>query len=475
MIQNTCLNGHKMDMQLQQRELTYTPDLALRVFAPIASLSWSSLLHSGFAEHHHNRFDIVVSDPAITLETRKQITTIKEKTGRVKRSKKDPFTLIQTALDAFNFHPVSDETLPFLGGALGIWSYDLGRRIEILPELAKNELNFADMAIGIYDWALIVDHQLKKATLISYQDIDAHLQWLAKHADNNTIEKKEPFVLTSPWQSNMSSDEYNEKIAKIHQYLLSGDCYQVNLAQRFCANYSGDEWNAFLTLNQANKAPFSAFMHLPHHFVMSISPERFIHLSDHKIETRPIKGTLPRKAHPDEDDEQAQLLANSRKDRAENLMIVDLMRNDIGKVATTGSVKVPELFVVERFPAVHHLVSTITAELPENLNATDLLRAAFPGGSITGAPKIRAMEIIEELEPHRRHGYCGAIGYISFCGTMDTNISIRTLLTEKNKIYCWAGGGIVADSVAEQEYQETFDKLGQILTVLSEVSPDDTY
>ncbi|MEQ4922306.1 aminodeoxychorismate synthase component 1 [Proteus hauseri] len=461
-----------MDMQLQQRELTYTPDLALQVFTPIASLPWSSLLHSGFAEHPHNRFDIVVSDPVITLETRKQTTTIKEKNAAVKRSKKDPFTLIQTALARFDFHPTQDDALPFLGGALGIWSYDLGRRLETIPDIAKNELNFADMAVGIYDWALIVDHKLHKATLISYHDIDARLQWLENQT--NTSGNK-TFELTSDWQSNISSDEYNEKIAKIHQYLLSGDCYQVNLAQRFSASYTGDEWNAFLTLNNANKAPFSSFMCLPNNFVISVSPERFIHLVNNKIETRPIKGTLPRKASPDEDDEQAQLLANSRKDRAENLMIVDLMRNDIGKVACTGSVNVPELFVVERFPAVHHLVSTITAELPEHLTATDLLRAAFPGGSITGAPKIRAMEIIEELEPHRRHGYCGAIGYISFCGTMDTNISIRTLLTEKNRIYCWAGGGIVADSVAEKEYQETFDKLGKILTTLSEPNLDDTH
>lgn len=461
-----------MDMQLQQRELTYTPDLALRVFSPIASLPWSSLLHSGFAEHPHNRFDIVVSDPVVTLETRKQTTTIKEKNGTVKRSKKDPFTLIQSALEQFHFQPAHNESLPFLGGALGIWSYDLGRRLEILPNNAKNELNFADMAVGIYDWALIVDHQFKKATLISYHNIDERLQWLENHT---SVSVDNHFSLTTDWQSNMSSDEYNEKIAKIHQYLLSGDCYQVNLAQRFCADYTGSEWNAFLTLNQANKAPFSSFMCLPNNFVISVSPERFIHLVDNKIETRPIKGTLPRKASPEEDNEQAKILENSRKDRAENLMIVDLMRNDIGKVAVTGSVKVPELFVVERFPAVHHLVSTITAALPEHLKATDLLRAAFPGGSITGAPKIRAMEIIEELEPHRRHGYCGAIGYISFCGTMDTNISIRTLLTEKNKIYCWAGGGIVADSVAEKEYQETFDKLGQILTVLSESTVDDTH
>ncbi|WP_321158411.1 chorismate-binding protein, partial [Providencia stuartii] len=166
--------------------------------------------------------------------------------------------------------------------------------------------------------------------------------------------------------------------------------------------------------------------------------------------------------------QQAQRLANSAKDRAENLMIVDLLRNDIGRVAEPGSVKVPELFVVEPFPAVHHLVSTITALLPERTPATELLRACFPGGSITGAPKVRAMEIIEELEPQRRNAYCGSIGYISACGTMDTNITIRTLFTESGRIYCSAGGGIVADSQEQAEYQETFDKVGRILPQLGE-------
>ncbi|EPE0841018.1 chorismate-binding protein, partial [Escherichia coli] len=185
-----------------------------------------------------------------------------------------------------------------------------------------------------------------------------------------------------------------------------------------------------------------------------------------EIQTRPIKGTLPRLPDPQEDSKQAEKLANSAKDRAENLMIVDLMRNDIGRVAVAGSVKVPELFVVEPFPAVHHLVSTITARLPEQLHASDLLRAAFPGGSITGAPKVRAMEIIDELEPQRRNAWCGSIGYLSFCGNMDTSITIRTLTAINGQIYCSAGGGIVADSQEEAEYQETFDKVNKILRQL---------
>ena len=273
-------------------------------------------------------------------------------------------------------------------------------------------------------------------------------------------------MLTSGWHSNMSAAEYAEKFSRVQAYLHSGDCYQVNLAQRFQAAYEGDEWQAFTRLNASNKAPFSAFLRLEHGAILSLSPERFIHLADGMIQTRPIKGTLPRLADADADRQQAETLAASPKDRAENLMIVDLMRNDIGRVAEPGSVRVPELFVVEPFPAVHHLVSTITARLPASRTACDLLRAAFPGGSITGAPKVRAMEIIDELEPHRRNAWCGSIGYVSLCGTMDTSITIRTLTACDGNLYCSAGGGIVADSQAEAEYQETFDKVNRILKQL---------
>ncbi|AOM40361.1 aminodeoxychorismate synthase component 1 [Xenorhabdus hominickii] len=453
-----------MKIALQKRQLPYTPDLATRYFAPISSSPWAMLLHSGAAEHPHNRFDIFVAEPVTTFVTHGGSTEITHD-GEVSLSQEDPFLLLKKHLYECDITPSFDPDLPFQGGALGIWGYDLGRRIEKLPTIAANELNFPDMAIGIYDWGLIVDHQQQKATLLSYHDIDGRLAWLKSLQEN----RKADFSLTSQWHSNMTDQQYHEKIAQIHRHLQSGDCYQVNLSQRFHADYQGDEWQAFTQLNESNQAPFSAFIRLPEHCIISVSPERFILLEDKKIQTRPIKGTLPRLPDPAEDQLQAEKLANSRKDRAENLMIVDLLRNDIGRVATPGSVKVTELFVVEPFPAVHHLVSTITALLPDKYHATDLLRACFPGGSITGAPKISAMKIIEKLEPHRRHGYCGAIGYISFCGTMDSNITIRTLLTEKGKIYCWAGGGIVADSIAEKEYQETFDKLGRILPQLGKL------
>ncbi len=450
-----------INMRLQKIQLPYSLDAALNHFNTIANQPWAMLLHSGNANHPHNRFDIMVADPITTLETRNNITQIHRKNKKI-NSELDPFELLKSEINYFNFTFVANNDLPFQGGALGIWGYDLGRRIEILPEQAKNELRIPDMAIGVYLWALIVDHHKKIVTLLSYQNIKQRLLWLK----TQTKMPAKQFQICESWKSNISKQQYHHKISKIHKYLRNGDCYQINLAQRFKAKYHGNEWEAFLKLNQSNQAPFSAFICLEQHCVLSVSPERFLWLCDNLIQSRPIKGTLPRLIDPQEDKQQITRLQSSIKDRAENVMIVDLLRNDIGKVAIPGTVSVPELFVVESFPATHHLVSTIIAQLSSCYHATDLLKACFPGGSVTGAPKIRSMEIIDELEPHRRHSYCGVIGYISFCGTMDTNISIRTLLTENQYLYCWAGGGIVANSTAEKEYQEIFDKLSRILPVL---------
>ncbi|KFF72220.1 aminodeoxychorismate synthase [Pectobacterium brasiliense] len=442
--------------------LPYYPTVLLDRFAPFSQQPWAMLLHSGFADHPHNRFDIMVADPRVTLCTREGKTEIR-RDGVTNIVDGDPFALLQEQLDSLALSTETHPDFPFQGGALGLFGYDLGRQIETLPTQAEQDIDLPDMAVGLYGWALVADHHRQTLTLIVHHSLQARLDWLA----NPPIDTpKTDFSLASNWQPNMSREAYGEKFRKIQDYLLAGDCYQVNLAQRFSAAYDGDEWQAFLRLSAGNKAPFSAFMRLPENTVISVSPERFLWLENHRIQTRPIKGTLPRLADSAADKQQAVRLANSEKDRSENLMIVDLLRNDIGRVAVLGSVRVPELFVVEPFPAVHHLVSTIEAQLPEDCPATTLLRACFPGGSITGAPKIRAMQIIEELEPQRRNAYCGSIGYISLCGTMDTNITIRTLLTERGRIYCWAGGGIVADSQEQAEYQETFDKVGRILPLL---------
>jgi len=450
---------------LSRIDLDYTQDALLHYFAPLAQQPWAMLLYSGGANHPHNRFDILVAQPLLTLTTRGQQTVIAEN-GHVRYSEQDPLRLVQAELSRLLPRMSEQADTPFCGGVVGLWGYDLGRRFENLPEQADADLSTPDMAVGIYDWALIADHQLKRLTLLVHGNAQARLAWLNAQV---ATPQSSRFQLTSSWHANLTQEEYSQRFARIHDYLHAGDCYQINLTQRFSADYLGDEWQAFLRLNEHNKAPFSAFLRLPESAILSVSPERFLQLEQKNISTRPIKGTLPRLADPSADKLQAKKLASSRKDQAENLMIVDLMRNDVGRVAQAGSVRVPELFVVEPFPAVHHLVSTITATLPNNLDATDLLRACFPGGSITGAPKIRAMQIIEELEPQRRNAYCGSIGYISSCGNMDTSITIRTLLAENGKIHCWAGGGIVADSQVDAEYQETFDKVGKILPILGDV------
>lgn len=430
--------------------LPWRADAAEFWFARLSHLPFAMLLHSGHADHPYSRFDIVVADPVKTLTTDDLSLT------------DDPLVQLQQAINALGLSAVPNPDLPFQGGALGLFGYDLGRRFETLPDLAEDDIPLPDMAVGLYDWALIVDHHRQVVSLLSHADVNARLAWLDAQEPATSVD----FQLTSGWRANMTEKEYAEKFARVQAYLQSGDCYQVNLAQRFQATYQGDEWRAFSRLNASNRAPFSAFVRLERGAILSLSPERFIHLANGTIQTRPIKGTLPRLADPAADRQQADKLAASPKDRAENLMIVDLMRNDIGRVAVPGSVRVPELFVVEPFPAVHHLVSTVTAQLPASRTACDLLRAAFPGGSITGAPKVRAMEIIDELEPHRRNAWCGSIGYVSLCGTMDTSITIRTLTACDGHLYCSAGGGIVADSQVDAEYQETFDKVNRILQQL---------
>ena len=266
----------------------------------------------------------------------------------------------------------------------------------------------------------------------------------------------------------MTESYYANAFEKIKTYIKEGDCYQVNLAQRFNAKVEGDPWLAYCMLREINPSPFSAYLNYSDFQILSNSPERFLSVKNGNVQTKPIKGTRPRSEKKVKDEALLQELVNSKKDQAENVMIVDLLRNDISKNCTLGSVKVPKLFDIESFPNVHHMVSTITGKLEKNRSAVDLLRGCFPGGSITGAPKLRSMEVIEELEPHRRGIYCGSIGYISNDGAMDTNIAIRTILHQQQQMHFYAGGGIVYDSEVNSEYQETFDKAAAMLRVLNQ-------
>ncbi|MCH8538645.1 MAG: aminodeoxychorismate synthase component I [Alkalimonas sp.] len=441
------------------------PANLLSYFAPLAEQPWAMLLDSAAQTGLNNRYDILVAEPICTIEARDGVTILTDEQGQ-HRYQQDPLQVLQAALKRYFPEPAPTLDLPFRGGALGYFGYDLGRYFEHLPERAQQDISLPDMAVGIYLWALVLDKEKQQLWYLDYRG-DAEQHWRQLNTRLSQFKPDDDsFALTSAWQANMDKAGYAERFASVHQHLLAGNCYQINLAQRFSASYRGSEWQAYLQLRHANAAPFSAFIRLPEGCVLSISPERFMQLHDQQIETKPIKGTMPRHHQPAQDQANASTLQQSPKDRAENVMIVDLLRNDIGQVAQPGSVRVPSLFAIESYPAVHHLVSTVTGLLANGLDATDLLRASFPGGSITGAPKISAMQIIEQLEPHRRSVYCGSIGYIDHGGDMDTNIAIRTLVASDGQLHCWAGGGIVADSTLDSEYQETLDKVAKILPIL---------
>ncbi|WP_421283683.1 aminodeoxychorismate synthase component I [Aeromonas veronii] len=437
-----------------------------QLFARLQHQPWAMLLESAGPLGADNGFDIITADPLATLETRGEVTTLRIG-ANISEHSEDPLALLaHTQQQLLGELDLCATHLPFIGGALGLFGYDLGRRFERLPVQAAADIALPDMAVGIYDWALLRNVATGDWQLVHWGDeagLAKRLAWL----EQQQAAPAPAFTLLGSWQSNMSRAEYGEKFTRIQEYLAAGDCYQINLTQRFSAPYQGDEWQAYCLLASANKAPFSAFIRLPNSALLSLSPERFLLLDGRHIETKPIKGTRPRHPDPAIDRQVAQELAQADKDRSENLMIVDLLRNDIGRVSRPGSVSVPHLFAVESFPAVHHLVSTIHGELDAHWQGVDLLRACFPGGSITGAPKIRAMQIIEELEPQRRNAYCGSIGYLSQHGRMDTSICIRTLIAEAGRLHCWAGGGIIADSDADSEYQETYDKVARILPPLS--------
>ncbi len=446
-------------------ELPYRAD-STALFARIAHEPWAVLLDSGQVAGPDARYDILSARPFMTLTTHEGCTTIAGPDGETV-SRGDPFTLLQGILQRYSNAPVPG--LPFSGGAMGYCAYDLARQFEILPEQACDAEQLPQMAIGIYDWSVVVDHQARRTWLVGQgHAISTRERW----DELRTLFAQEDscppgdFRVTSPVHSNLDLPAYAAAFERVRHYIQAGDCYQVNLAQRFSADAEGDAWAAYEALRSISPAPFSAYLNTPGAQILSASPERFLRVRDGHVETKPIKGTRPRGPDAALDRAYADDLRGSQKDRAENLMIVDLLRNDIGKNCAIGSVRAERLFELESFANVHHLVSTVTGILADGHDAIDLLRGCFPGGSITGAPKLRAMEIIEELEPHRRGVYCGAIGYIGFDGNMDTNIAIRTIVFSDGKIRFWAGGGIVADSEMEKEYRETWDKASAMMQLM---------
>lgn len=443
-------------------DLPYPGDSA-RLFASLAHQPWAQWLDSSWPASRAGRYDIITALPRATLVTRGRETRTEFAAGGFESSRENPLELLRRQLGPRR----AGAAAPFVGGALGYFAYDLGRRLHRLPALAEDSEGLPEMAVGIYDGALVIDHHEHRCRLWSSDDA-AGRAWAERFLA--ALRRAPPdmdFAVTGETKCGLDREAYRRAFAQVRNYIHAGDCYQVNLALRFVAPCRGHPWPLYLALRAHNPAPFSAWLNFPFGQVLSSSPERFLALRDGLVETRPIKGTRPRSNDPGEDARRMAELSGSAKDRAENLMIVDLLRNDLGQVCAPGSVTVPSLFALESYATVHHLVSTVQGRLADGRSALDQLAAAFPGGSITGAPKLRAMQIIEELEAERRGVYCGAIGYLGWDGDMDTNIAIRTLTRTGRQVRFWAGGGLVADSRADDEYQECLDKARAIREVLA--------
>ncbi len=351
---------------------------------------------------------------------------------------------------------------PFCGGWLGFVGYEFLHPSVGIPQ--KSEFL---CSLGWYDWALVLDHKTKTAELIFLPECTTQTKQRVEQALSSPTPTYEEFKC-SPFVTDEPKSHYLQCIERIQEYILAGDCYQTNYTQRFSAQCSGSSAAAYLALREATPNPFCAYLSLPNKStIFSLSQERFVQIKGRNAKTQPIKGTAPTSDIPKEDEHTKQELKNSAKNRAENLMIVDLLRNDFSKNCLPNSVITSQLFDVQSYKNVHHLVSTIEGILKPEVSHANFLLDCFPGGSITGAPKKRAMEIIQELESHPREVYCGCIGYFSTNGNTDFNISIRTLLRQHNLVHCWAGGGIVADSTPEHEYQESLQKIAILLEALS--------
>ena len=464
-----------------------TPEL----FELINDKPYSFFLDSGMDPRRLGRYSFLGSQPFLVISSRgSEITLIRGQGREVQRG--NPFNTVGKLLEAYRLDHCP-APVPFLGGAVGYFGYDLCHFIERLPSTAVDDLRLPESCLALYDTVLAFDHLEKKAYIIATgfpemeegqrlrrarTRLEETKDWL--HAASATQEASVPGSRTLEnsefepqhesqeitLKSNFTPEEYMRAVNRVREYIAAGDVFQVNLSQRFEADLKISPFELYRRLRAVNPAPFSSYLNFPEVTIVSASPERFLKVQSDLVETRPIKGTRPRGRNPVEDERLAGELTHSAKDRAENLMIVDLERNDLGRVCRYGTVKVTELAILEIFPTVFHLTSTVTGRLRRGKSNIDLLKATFPGGSITGAPKVRAMEIIDEIEPTRRSIYTGSIGYLGFNEDMDIDIVIRTFLIKGGKAYFQVGGGIIYDSDPEAEYVETLDKARALVRAL---------
>jgi para-aminobenzoate synthetase component 1 len=475
-------------------EEVFTPLTALELFELIKDRPYSFFLDSGMDPQRLGRYSFLGSEPFLVTSSRgSEITLIRGREHKVQHG--NPFDALGKLLEVYKLDHCP-APVPFLGGAVGYFSYDLCHFIERLPSTAIDDLKLPESYFAFYDTIVAFDHLEGKAYLVATgfpemeegqrlrrarMRLEEMKDWLYPSHSVIANETKQScggdcFVAAAPrndrqgkeitLKSNFTPEEYMKAVNRVREYIAAGDVFQVNLSQRFEADLKIPPYELYKRLRAVNPAPFAGYLNFPGVAIVSASPERFLKVQGDLVETRPIKGTRPRGRDPVEDERLARELTHSTKDRAENMMIVDLERNDLGRVCHYGTVKVTELAIPETFPTVFHLTSTVVGRLRRGKSNIDLLKATFPGGSITGAPKVRAMEIIDELEPTKRSVYTGSIGYLGFNEDMDINIVIRTFLIKEGKAYFQVGGGIIYDSDSEAEYMETLDKARALIQAL---------
>ena len=455
---------------------------AAAAFAIVKDEPFSYFLDSGMDPAKLGRFSFVGYSPFLVLKTRGNDVEVRDERD-AHRFSGDPFETLRAILSANKLERDAECPVPFTGGGVGYLSYDLGRHIEDIPSVAKDDLQLPECCFGFYDAGLVFDHQTGKAYAVS-TGLPEREERARQQRARFRLEKLKSNILSSrstksssaergsrecakAAEANFTRDGYMKAVQRARQYIIDGDIFEVNLSQRFEAPIAVCPYELYCRLRAINPAPFASYLGFDDVQVVGASPERFLCKRGKDVETRPIKGTRRRGKTPEEDARLAAELTLSAKDHAENMMIVDLERNDLGRVSEYGSVRVTELAILESYPTVFHLTSTVRGRLAEGKDCIDLLRAAFPGGSITGAPKVRSMEIIEELEPTRRSLYTGSVGYLGFNGDMDLNIVIRTFLVKGDRVYFQAGGAVVYDSDPAEEYQETLDKARALFAALN--------
>mgnify|MGYP004484337637 CR=1 FL=1 len=420
------------------------------------------LLDSSKEDKNLSKYSFIGINPFMTFEARGNNSFIDnvEVSG-------EPFDVLEKLIEEYKIPQEIYSNIPFISGAIGYISYDVCRILEDIPDRSLEDFNISDIKFIFYNNIIIFDLHNNKQYITSLKGSEEEIDLIMDKIKNSIkIEENKVEGIKKEFVSNFNKIDYKSAITKLKNYIISGDVYIANMTQRFYTESTEDSFEIYKKLRSINKAPFSAYMNFNDFQIISSSPERFLEVNNRKVVTRPIKGTRPRGKTKEEDIKKSLELLNSEKDKAELLMVVDLERNDLSKVCKPHSVKVTELFKLETYATVFHLVSTVEGELKDEVSAIKCIKECFPGGSITGTPKIRAMEIIEELEALKRNIYTGSIGYFDFRGNADFNIAIRTIIKKDNKAYFGVGGGITYDSNEEDEYNETLDKAKALMRVL---------